>query len=190
MRGGISLRQRWRKGGLSQAFVCLHVFVLPVKVRPEGRAVHAANQWRRRRWERHKHSQLSQPLLWGITRSEPGRITSTVATGCFWFCFFKQMPTHSSSQQSIQQFLIVVRPLCNTRTFSLVKQHQVCFIRKFLLTRCHDGAGPQRVFNAEALVDLWVAVFLQETQQQDNKTLVKATRRGKIYLRDFKFYFL
>lgn len=90
--------------------------------------------------------------------------------------FFQTNAQHSSSQQSIQQFLIVVRPLCNARTFSLVKQDQVCFIRKFLLTRRHNGAGPQCVFNAKALVDLWVAVFLQETQQQDNKTLVKATR--------------
>lgn len=47
----------------------------------------AANQWRGRRWERHKHSQLSQPFLWGITRSERGRITSTVGR-CFSFFFF------------------------------------------------------------------------------------------------------
>lgn len=50
---------------------------------------------------------------------------------CF-FCFFQTNAQHSGSQQSIQQFLIVVRSLCNARTFSLVKQDHVCFIRKFL----------------------------------------------------------
>lgn len=47
----------------------------------------ATNQWCGRRWERHKHSQLSQPFLWGIMRSERGRITSTVGR-CFSFFFF------------------------------------------------------------------------------------------------------
>lgn len=135
-KGGGSTRQRWRKGGLSRAFVCLHLFVLPVKVRPEGRAVDAANQCRRRCWERHKHSQLSQPLLWGITRSEGARedylhCGHRLVFVLFWF-FFSTNAQHSSSWSWMQHFLTVVCALCKASTFSLVKQHRIfCFICRF-----------------------------------------------------------
>lgn len=54
--------------GLNQAFLCASVCVC-VCSSGQGQArgeSSTANQWCGHRWERHKHSQLTQPFLWGI----------------------------------------------------------------------------------------------------------------------------
>lgn len=54
---------------LSQAF-CASVCVCSSGQGQARGESYTANQWCGHHWERHKHSQLTQPFLWGIAQSE------------------------------------------------------------------------------------------------------------------------